>query len=112
MLTRVADHAQRVFLRIFVNDHRGGAAGGLALARRSQRNNRGSALGTELQAIVTDLAEDAATLTELARRETFAVAVVEFELRDRVPRGRLRRARTASFRSTRLADSLSPGSRT
>jgi hypothetical protein len=55
-------------LGIYLNDHRGGAAGGLALARRSQRSNQGSPLGAELAAIVRDLEEDATTLTVIAAR--------------------------------------------
>jgi hypothetical protein len=53
-------------LGIYLNDHRGGAAGGLALARRSLSNNQGSPLGEELAAIVRDLEQDAATLNAIA----------------------------------------------
>jgi hypothetical protein len=55
-------------LGIYLNDHRAGAAGGLALARRSESNNQGSPLGAELERIVRDLEEDAAALTAIAER--------------------------------------------
>jgi hypothetical protein len=54
-------------LRIYLNDHRAGASGGLSLARRCLRHNRGSALGSELERIVADLEGDAASLDELMR---------------------------------------------
>jgi hypothetical protein len=55
-------------LGIYLNDHKGGAAGGVTLARRSQSNNQGSPLGDELEAIARDLVEDAATLAAIADR--------------------------------------------
>ena len=68
---RVLDAAHQhggSLLGIYLNDHLGGAAGGLALARRSQASNQGSPLGDELAAIVRDLEEDAATLATIAAR--------------------------------------------
>ena len=55
------------YLRIYLNDHRAGAAAGLALARRCEHNNRGSALGEELQFIVRDLRADEASLHRIVR---------------------------------------------
>ena len=55
-------------LGIYLNDHRGGSAGGVALARRSQSNNQGSPLGDELAVIVRALEHDAATLSAIAAR--------------------------------------------
>jgi hypothetical protein len=55
-------------LGIYLNDHKSGAAGGLALARRSRSNNQGSPLGDELEAIARDLEEDAGTLAAIADR--------------------------------------------
>jgi len=55
-------------LGIYINDHRAAAAGGVALARRAQRNNRGTPLGAELHTIVDDLLDDAATLESVAGR--------------------------------------------
>jgi hypothetical protein len=58
----------RAFVRIYVNDHRAGAAGGVALARRSEDNNRGSALGDALASIVREIAADELILTAVADR--------------------------------------------
>jgi hypothetical protein len=55
------------YLRIYLNDHRAGSAAGLALARRSQRNNAGSALGATLGTIVEQFVEDAAALQRIAQ---------------------------------------------
>jgi hypothetical protein len=54
------------YLRIYLNDHRAGATGGISLARRCQRNNDGSALGDELRAIAEEFRDDAASLSRIA----------------------------------------------
>jgi hypothetical protein len=54
-------------LRVYLNDHRSGAAVGLAVARRCLGRNRGSMLGSELERIVADLQADAASLDEVMR---------------------------------------------
>jgi len=53
-------------LRIYLNDHRAGAAGGIALAQRSRDNNGESELGTTMQAIVDEFTSDATTLARIA----------------------------------------------
>jgi hypothetical protein len=61
---RVTDSSK--YLRTYVNDHRGGAAGGTALARRILENNRGSALEADLEIVAREISEDAATLDHIA----------------------------------------------
>jgi hypothetical protein len=61
----VADCAIR-YLRIYLNDHRAGATGGISLARRCQRNNEGSALGEEMRSIVEEFGADAASLSRIS----------------------------------------------
>ena len=56
------------FVEIYVGDHRGGAAAGLALARRCLRRNAGSALGDALRDLVREIEEDAQTLDAIATR--------------------------------------------
>jgi hypothetical protein len=63
-----ATRTARALTRIYINDHRAGAAGGLALARRSEHNNRGSTLGDALATIVRELAADELILTAIADR--------------------------------------------
>lgn len=53
-------------LQIYVNDHRAGATGGLALARRCLENNRLTELGDDLRRIVSEIEEDAETLSDIA----------------------------------------------
>ncbi len=55
------------YLRIYVNDHRAGAAGGIALAGRCARNNRSSALGVEMRNLVAELHSDQESLARIAR---------------------------------------------
>jgi hypothetical protein len=55
-------------LRIYVNDHRAAATGGVSLAQRCERSNTSSPLGAELRALVEEIAEDAATLEAVASR--------------------------------------------
>ncbi len=52
---------------IYLNDHRAGAAGGLASASRCLRNNEGTALGRELRQLVEDLRTDEASLVAILR---------------------------------------------
>jgi hypothetical protein len=59
-------------LRIYLNDHRAGAAGGVSLARRCLGSNEGSALGTELERLVADLEADTRVLDDILRRFSFA----------------------------------------
>jgi hypothetical protein len=51
-----------VFLRVYLNDHRAGAAGGLARARDSARRNRGSRFGDVLETLATQLESDVQSL--------------------------------------------------
>jgi len=60
--------AARTRARIYLNDHRAGAAGGLLLARRCLANNRDTLLGADLERLVTELEEDASSLEEVMRR--------------------------------------------
>jgi hypothetical protein len=53
-------------LRIYLSDHRGGAAGGLALARRSAARNRGTPLGVELAHIAEEIEQDVRALDHVA----------------------------------------------
>jgi hypothetical protein len=55
-------------LRIYINDHRAAASGGIALARRCERANRGTALGDELCRLIGELEWDAEELSGIARR--------------------------------------------
>lgn len=56
----------RTLLQIYVGDHLAASAGGIALARRCQRNNRGTALGTVMEAIADEIQADARVLSEIA----------------------------------------------
>jgi hypothetical protein len=53
---------------IYINDHRGGAAAGLALARRILRNSEGTPLGETMRVITPQIQQDARTLDSIARR--------------------------------------------
>jgi hypothetical protein len=56
------------YLSIYVNDHRAASVGGVALARRTARENVGSAFsGDVLEAIAKEIAEDKVTLDRVAR---------------------------------------------
>jgi hypothetical protein len=61
------DDAQKL-LRIYLNDHRAGAAAGTALARRCLKSNAGSELAADLEAVANELEEDAALLDAAADR--------------------------------------------
>lgn len=52
----------RALLEIYLQDHHAGAMGGLELARRAERANRGGPYGAELQAIASEIAEDVVSL--------------------------------------------------
>lgn len=52
-------------LRIYLNDHLMGAAGGTELARRALRNNRGTPLGAFLSDLVTEITQDRVALEAL-----------------------------------------------
>jgi hypothetical protein len=59
---------RRKLLHIYVNDHRAGAYGALALAARSWANNRGTALGDDLQTFIDEEREDRAELEAIMDR--------------------------------------------
>lgn len=52
-------------LSIYLNDHRAGAAAGIALARRCQRSNIENQLGAFLNGLIEELEEDRAILLSL-----------------------------------------------
>jgi hypothetical protein len=56
-----------MLLRIYLNDHLAASAMGLALARRTLRNNREGELGDFLARLVREIEEDRATLLEVMR---------------------------------------------
>jgi hypothetical protein len=59
--------ADRKLLRIYLNDHLTAAAAGAALARRALRSNRGTELGSVLEAVAADLADDVTTIERVMR---------------------------------------------
>ncbi|HEX7094303.1 MAG TPA: hypothetical protein VF183_00370 [Acidimicrobiales bacterium] len=56
------------YLGIYLNDHRAGAAAGLALAKRAQRENAGTPFGDALSTLVAAIEEDVAELERVARK--------------------------------------------
>jgi hypothetical protein len=52
-------------LGIYLNDHLAGAMGGLELAKRCLENNRGTALGTDLERLIAEIEEDRAVLESI-----------------------------------------------
>src|SRR5215210_3398490 len=58
----------RKLLGIYLNDHLGGSAVGLALARRCLRANRGTELGAFLEGLTAEIEEDKYTLVRLMVR--------------------------------------------
>ncbi len=52
-------------LSIYLNDHFAGSVAGVALARRCLSNNQRSELGTFLQGLVAEIADDQAALSQL-----------------------------------------------
>ncbi|HSK98348.1 MAG TPA: hypothetical protein VK891_17105 [Euzebyales bacterium] len=59
---------RRRLLHIYLNDHLTGAAGAIDLARRCQRSNRGTPLGTFLQGLLAEIIEDRGTLEQVMAR--------------------------------------------
>ena len=57
----------RRFLEIYLNDHRAGSEAGLALARRTLRNNENSDVGATLRDIVHEIEEEIVILDEIGR---------------------------------------------
>ena len=55
-------------LATYLNDHLGGSMGGVELARRAARANRGKPYGELLERIVAQIEEDIASLSEVMRR--------------------------------------------
>jgi hypothetical protein len=51
-----ADQSER--LAIYLNDHRAGASGGLALARRCEQSNRDNSLGRYLTGFIAELEDE------------------------------------------------------
>jgi len=82
-------------LGIYLNDHLAGSSGGLALARRMLRENRGSELGRTLERLVPEIEADRGTLRDLMRRAG-------------VPE---RRYKAAAVRIAELAGRLKPNGR-
>jgi len=58
----------RQLLGIYLNDHLAGAMGGIELARRALRNNRGTPLAADLERLVREIEEDRVTLEGLMER--------------------------------------------
>jgi hypothetical protein len=58
----------RRLLRVYLNDHRAGAAAGLALARRCLHNNEHWRLGETLRGLIADIETDAGTLDRIIAR--------------------------------------------
>lgn len=52
----------RIRLQIYLNDHRAGAAAGLAVGQRLAASNRGTELGTVVEVIVAEIEADARAL--------------------------------------------------
>jgi hypothetical protein len=55
-------------LSTYLNDHLGGSAGGIELARRLCRNNKGTDYGPPLEGIVRQIEEDIASLRDVMAR--------------------------------------------
>jgi hypothetical protein len=58
----------RRLLGIYLNDHLAGATGGLELARRALRNNRGTAYEADLAKLAGEIEEDRAALERVMER--------------------------------------------
>jgi hypothetical protein len=63
---RPADATDR-YLEIYINDHRAGAAAGLALAKRCASESTPGPVGDVLVAVAEEIAEDRATLERVAQ---------------------------------------------
>jgi hypothetical protein len=66
MVGTIASPTTDRFLGIYINDHRAGAVGGTALAKRCQRENEGTPLGEALAIVIPAIEEDAGTLNQVA----------------------------------------------
>ena len=55
------------FLSIYLNDHRAGSVGGLALVKRCARESGPGPVGDVLEAVAAEIAEDKATLERVAQ---------------------------------------------
>jgi hypothetical protein len=55
-------------LATYLNDHLGGSIGGVELARRAARENRGNRYGELLERITVEIEEDIASLRDVMRR--------------------------------------------
>ncbi len=64
-------------LSIYLNDHRAGAAAGIALARRCQRSNAANQLGAYLGGLIEELEEDRAILESLMEELEFVANPVK-----------------------------------
>jgi hypothetical protein len=58
----------RTLVRVYLNDHRAAASGGVSLARRIQHNNASSALGDTMRRVIPDIEQDATTLEHIIDR--------------------------------------------
>jgi hypothetical protein len=66
------------YLAIYLNDHLGGATGGVELARRLRASNRGSAtFGQPLDRICREIEEDRAVLVQVIEELGFSRSVVK-----------------------------------
>jgi hypothetical protein len=72
------DRDGSMLLGIYLNDHLGGATGGLELARRTAGAHRGQPPGAELDRIAREIAEDRDTLIEVMR--TLGVPVRQYKV--------------------------------
>jgi hypothetical protein len=54
------------YLAVYINDHRAGAAAGVALSNRCLRSNQGTPLGAVLQTVTADIEADEQTLHRVA----------------------------------------------
>lgn len=57
----------RIYLRVYLNDHLAGAAAGIALARRALKANRGTPLEELLETLVAELELDKRVLESVMR---------------------------------------------
>jgi hypothetical protein len=66
------------YLAIYLNDHLGGATGGVELARRLRASNRGNdVFGKPLDQICKEIEEDRATLEQVIERLGFSQSIVK-----------------------------------
>lgn len=65
MTTRILPTGAGLLLQTYLNDHRAGAAAGLALCERLARNNDGNELGRTATELRADIADDAEALDRI-----------------------------------------------